>query len=396
MVHVFLNCDEYLTSLRVAELKAALGDPEFASLNCTEVSGERTPGPEILALASLMPFLSERRLVIASGYLKGLHRRMRPAKKGAAEDIDDDDAAGSADADDSPAGAGSAYQEAAAFLLGLRRLPESADLVLIDDGIDARSPLVTGFRLPNPIDGESTAPGLSRLALEPGFIVHKLAAPENRGKDDGLTQWILGEARRREIDIEYEAARLLAQYVGSDLRRLGNELDKLALFRPGKAIVEKQVRAQVADTSEERFYNFTSAVIQADSRTAFRVLADLWRADENAFGLLSAIASEYRTLLRVKVLMQQGVREPVEMAKALGGRRPMADWRARNLMRDAGRFLSYSELEAVLERCFETNMAMISGEDQATQIELLVADLTGSLRTIGPSGVAGPVTQRTP
>lgn len=384
MVHLFLNCDEYLASLKVAELKAKLGDPQFASLNTTELAGERTSGAEVLALASLMPFLSERRMVIVTGYLKGLHRRMRPPKKGDPAPADDaapaneDTAEASTEIDDSPAATGSAYQEAAVFLLGLRHLPETADLVLIDAGIDKRSPLLAGFRLPNPIDGESSVLGLLKLGLEPGFLLHNLSAPENKPySGDDLTQWILAEAKRRAIEIDYSAAQLLAQFVGGDLRRLGHELEKLALFRPGKSIVLEQVRAQVADTSEERFYKLTSALVQRDGREAFRILADLWRAEENPFGLLAAIASNYRTLLRVKALVQQGVREPAELAKTLSTRNAkVSEGRARNLIKDAGRFLAYSELEAILERCFDANMAMISGEDQATQIEILIADLT--------------------
>jgi DNA polymerase III delta subunit len=75
MIYFFLHCDEFLTTQRLAEIKRALGDPEMASINTTELN-EKTSAGEILAQASAMPFLSERRLVIVRGFLVNLDKRM--------------------------------------------------------------------------------------------------------------------------------------------------------------------------------------------------------------------------------------------------------------------------------------------------------------------------------
>ncbi len=63
MVYLLLDCDEYLGAQRLAKLSAALGDPEMAGLNTTELAGGKTSAAEILGHAAMMPFLTPRRLV---------------------------------------------------------------------------------------------------------------------------------------------------------------------------------------------------------------------------------------------------------------------------------------------------------------------------------------------
>jgi hypothetical protein len=46
MVLLLLNADEYLAAERIAAAKAALGDPEMASLNTAELTGgQASPQP---------------------------------------------------------------------------------------------------------------------------------------------------------------------------------------------------------------------------------------------------------------------------------------------------------------------------------------------------------------
>ena len=110
----------------LADLKAALGDPELASLNIAELAPGQVDPVRLLAEAALMPFLAEKRLLIVRGYLDALDKRMAAAK-----------APGSA-----------AFLEAADLLTRLPAAPETCDLVFVDAAVDKRRGLYKGFTLP--------------------------------------------------------------------------------------------------------------------------------------------------------------------------------------------------------------------------------------------------------
>ncbi len=136
MIYLFLDADDYLLSRRLVVLKAAMGDPEMADLNVTELAGNRTDTADILYHAGTMPFLAERRLVIVREYLSQLDKRMA-ASKGT-------DSA--------------AHNEAARLFVEIFDLPASNDLVFVDNGVDKRRHLWKGFA------GEKGAtPGLADL-----------------------------------------------------------------------------------------------------------------------------------------------------------------------------------------------------------------------------------------
>ena len=63
MIFLFLNADEYLTSRRVAELKAALGDPELAGLNPEAIEG-----------------LTENQEIVSGGF-KAISRELEDGKR---------------------------------------------------------------------------------------------------------------------------------------------------------------------------------------------------------------------------------------------------------------------------------------------------------------------------
>lgn len=343
MVHLFLNCDEYLASREIAALKAALGDPEMASLNITEVQGEKSNAAEILAQASMMPFLSERRMLIVTGYLAHLARRLKASK------------------DES----GAAWQEAAAFLGALPTLPETCDLVLIEPTLDADSQLRKGLSV-----GEGAAkrrvPGLTDLAKQEGIRAHSLKTPQEREMPD----WVRTRAAELKIAIAPPAAQLLAQFVGADLRRVGNELEKLATYAGKRTITADDVRLLVADTSEQKFFHLTGAIENRDSKQAFRVLNELLNEGQPAIMLLAAITNRMRKLIQAKVALEKRL-PATEVAKAAG----VSESQVRYLVEAVARY-SYAQLDDIMERLLAANVAMVTGGDQTTELELLVADLT--------------------
>lgn len=344
MIYFFLDADEYLVSRRVTGVKRALGEAEMADLNTSTLEGNRTNAAEILYMADTMPFLAERRLVIVNGYLAHLDKRMS-ASKGTD---------------------GAAYEEAAKLLIGLLDPPETSDLIFIDAGVDKRRHLWKGFSQSRD-SGDRKVAGLADLIKEGKIAQEELATPDAKA----LPGWINRTAKDLGIAIDGGAVQTLANFVGGDLRRLENELQKLASYASGRKIVAADVSAMVSDASEALIWDLTDALGQRDGRKAMRAIHELRRGDANAFYLLTMIARQYRILIKVKDAVRQGGGNEYDIAKAVG-ESPFPVKKAMGQIRA----YQMAELETIMDRLLRADFAMKTGADAETELDVLVAELT--------------------
>lgn len=344
MVLLLLNADEYLAAERIAAAKAALGDPEMASLNTAELTGGQTSPAAILGEALLMPFLADKRLVIVRGYLDHLDKRMGQSKSAES----------------------TAYTEAADLLTRVHDVPDTCDLIFVDNAVDKRRGLWKGFSAGTDSQTRKVA-GLEALIKAGAIQSEELTTPDPKRT---LPGWIQQRARARNIAIGGDAVTVLADFVGPNLRQLDNELEKLSLYALGRPITAQDVRAMVSDASEELIWNLTDGLGQRNPRGAMRALRELRRNDESPIGLLAAIARQYRLLILVKTAMQ-GDNDENTIAKRLGEN----PYPVRKAMQLAPRY-TFAELEAVMAALLEADMAMKTGASQDTELDLLVAELT--------------------
>jgi len=350
VVYLFLNADEYLLSQRLAELKAALGDPELAGLNIAELGPSQVDPTRLFAEASLMPFLAEKRLLIVRGYLDSLDKRMAASKL--------------------PGGA--AFQEAADLLARLPQTPETCDLVFVDAAVDKRRGLFKGMVTSSGDahgQAERKVPGLESLAKSGIVQMVDLPTPDVKA----LPAWIQQHARSRKINIQPDAVALLATFVGRNLRQLDNELEKLSLYAFGRAVNAQDVRAMVADASEEMIWNLTDGLCQRNGGKAMTALRELRRSDQAPLALLGAITRQYRLLIQVKTMMSSGVTAADKIAEAIGEKK--STYPVEKAQKLVGLY-SFEDLDAIMDRLLETDMAMKTGGDADTVLDILVADLT--------------------
>lgn len=132
-----------------------------------------------------------------------------------------------------------------------------------------------------------------------------------------LTDHIIAEAENRGLKLSAQLANQLAQYAGSDLWRVTNELEKLSLYaqatqqKPTAEIIDQLVN----DASVPKIFDLTDALGKRQSDQALKILNKT--DEEGSFGLLAMIASHFRNLL----LIADGQRrnEPRDrLAKTLG------------------------------------------------------------------------------
>jgi len=314
MLYLLYGPDEYSIQQTIAGLKAEMGPPELVALNTTVLDGRRTSVAEIAAAADAVPFLAQHRLVIVEGLLA----QISAGSNGSAR-------------------------------LGdyLERLPETTRLVLVEENADGRSAVVRRIR---------------QLEAQGRALVREFE-PLDRG---ALIRWVQGRAGR----IEPPAATRLAELVGSDLRLLSQEIDKLlAYVGEERAIAVADVEALCSYTPEANIFHMVDALGRRDRQTALRLLHRLLDEGQAALYLLAMITRQFRILLSIKDLDQR--RTP---SAAIQSQLKLHPFVVDKGQRQARNF-SLAQLERTYHRLVEIDVASKTGQmDPALALDLFVVE----------------------
>lgn len=159
-----------------------------------------------------------------------------------------------------------------------------------------------------------------------------------------LPKWISQAAETRGKKMAPQAARMLAEWVGTDLTRLDGEIRKLVLYvGDRKEISADDVSAVAVATGGYKPFALTNAIGNRDTRKALTILASM----------LTSRGEEIKTL----GMLAWHVRKNVSQA------RPNSPAAAK-ARRDTRKLLS-------------SDLAIKSGADSATTMQLLVMNLCG-------------------
>ncbi|MDQ2657142.1 MAG: DNA polymerase III subunit delta, partial [Bacteroidota bacterium] len=84
--------------------------------------------------------------------------------------------------------------------------------------------------------------------------------------------FVAGYAHEKKISIDDRAVMALCEYVGNDLHRLTNELDKLVIASKGGAITVEHVMSGVGVSKEYNIFELQKAIIRKDTLLANRIV----------------------------------------------------------------------------------------------------------------------------
>ena len=336
MFYVLHGEDEFSRSEILAEMKAKMGDPAMADLNTTVLDGRKVTLAELMHVCDTVPFLADRRLVI----IEGLLTRLEGGAKGKAHK-----------AEEHPAWKKEYLEELTAYL---KRLPETTRLVFVE--------------------GESISPNhpVLKMALadkERGY------AREFRLPTSGkLRRWITDRVQRKGGEIEASAAEELAAFVGSDLRLLDQELDKLISYvDKARPISKADVHLLVSYVQQANVFEMVDSLGRRDSEQAIKLLHRLLESGEHPLSLLGMIVRQFRIMIQVKDLAERGV-SPSKIDTELGLHRFVAEKGLRQ-----SRNFSMEQLETIYRKLLETDLAIKTGQmDQVLALDILIVGLSKS------------------
>ena len=348
MIYLLHGPDEWLRSERLAALRAALGPREMGELSTTWLDGRKTRVAEVCYHADVVPFLTERRLVIVSSLLAQFKRRQPAGKK---KEAGKPSAAGE---DTGEEGGAASSADRDALIAYLAHVPPSTDLALVETET-----------VPS---NDRVYKEIARLAAAGQADIVACEAPAERD----LPEWVIRRAKAKGGAIEPAAAFDLASSVGRNLRLLENELDKLLAYRDRSGPIRREdVRALTPYVQEANIFDMVDAIGQQNTAQAVRLLHDLEQGGAAALYVLSMIVRQFRILVQVSDQMSQGLTAD-EIAKAIG----LHPFPTQKAMQQARRW-SMAALQAAYDRLLDADLAIKTGKMPDTlAVELAVVELS--------------------
>jgi len=155
-----------------------------------------------------------------------------------------------------------------------------------------------------------------------------------------------------------------------NLYQLQNDLTKMLAHRTGDELTIEDINACLSETIETNTFAMLDAIGKNRKDEAFRLLHDMIRSGENAYRLLSTIASQMELMLCVKELRQEG-RSPLEIKSELG----VHELRIKKALAFSEKF-STGELKAILMNIYKVDNQIKTGIlDSEMALEMMIAEI---------------------
>jgi DNA polymerase-3 subunit delta len=324
VVYVLYGDNEIGLKEGLARLRAGFGDPATVDLNTTTFDGAQVTPSDLRAASSAFPFLGTVRAVLI------------------------ENATGSA--------GGRALIDKLADILP--DLPDWARVIFVETGAgdEQEGPRPRALKKLVKLIGQD--PRGQALAFEPP-------------KD--AAGWIATRAKDYRAAIEPEAARLLAERIGGDLRLADSEIAKLATYSGGaRAITAADVELLTPYTAEANVFHMVDALGQRNGPVALRLLRKLLDDGEEPLVVFGMIVRQYRLLIQMKEHLASGG-SAYSAASALGVRPFVAD-----KLKVQCEPYSMGALERIYRHLLETDLAIKTGQmEPALALDVLVSRLAG-------------------
>jgi DNA polymerase-3 subunit delta len=211
-----------------------------------------------------------------------------------------------------------------------------------------------------------------------------------RVEESDAVRWVGEEAGRRSVTIEPDAARELVDALGADMMLVASEFEKLSLYAQGKMLALPQtaslappnitlgdVETMVLAAKQRSLYELTDAISRRDRPAALALLHGLLNASDGgedaAIGHLYMLARTFRQML---VIVEKNVRDSRAIWSVLWQGFRMPPFAADDLIRQARRYKSRSDLTRALRQIARADLEIRSSPpDKKLVLERLVLNL---------------------
>lgn len=137
-------------------------------------------------------------------------------------------------------------------------------------------------------------------------------------KDYNLTEWIAGYVRSEGYEITSKAAALLGEFLGNDLSRIVNELDKLAIvLEKGTKISDIHIEENIGISKDYNVFELVNAIAIRDTLKAFQI-ADYFEKNPKDHSIIVVIPSVFKLFTNMMRVHFAPNKSPEAIASSVG------------------------------------------------------------------------------
>jgi DNA polymerase-3 subunit delta len=209
------------------------------------------------------------------------------------------------------------------------------------------------------------APGkLSRAVKAAKGEVHEFEAPKARE----MPRVLVADAKRLGFGLDPGAARVLVERMGANPVRLGQELERLALWaEEGGEVTAADLDAMISDTSEAAVWSLSDALLERDPAKALAIGERLIDQGENVTGLIYGLASRLRKACDAVARLEEGM-APGQVESSLD----MHPYAAKQLVARV-KDVSLDDLREATEMLADLEVWCRGGSDYGDELALTLA-----------------------
>lgn len=189
-----------------------------------------------------------------------------------------------------------------------------------------------------------------------------------------LNGWVMARAKAIGFSLENAAVDYLVLNTGANLQQLNAELVKLAAYAGHGGVIKlEDAEMLVVRSVEQNVFAMIDEVVRLQMDKALSMLYELLKQREEPIKIIALIARQFRIILQVKALAEQGYSQH-QMASKLG----LHPYAVR-IAEQQGRSLNASKLATVLDQLADLDYRMKTGRvDKVLGLELFLLRLNAS------------------
>ena len=226
----------------------------------------------------------------------------------------------------------------------IKSMPETVCFVFVESEVDKRSKMYKAVK-------------------DTGRVVEL-----GRQDEKTLLLWLAGNMKREGRRIKQSTAEYMLSRTGTDMENLEREMEKLFSYTLGRnEITVADIDAICTTQITNKIFDMIEAVATRQQRKALDYYYDLLALKEPPMRILYLLARQFRLLLQVKDLMNQGADKSTIAKKA--GLHPFV---AGKYMQQSRSF-TMKELKGIMEEAADTEEAVKTGRLSDTMsVELFI------------------------
>jgi DNA polymerase III subunit delta len=265
-VYLLMGVEQHLIDTTIKRILKAMPDIDESSVIRFDL--DETPVEVVLEEADTLPFLEDRKLIIANN---------------------------------------------ASFLKAADKSKEKVvhNITLLESWLQNPSPTATVLFLApyEKLDGRKK---IVKVLQNNAVVVEAMPLT---GRD--LTTWIQNEAGTNGIKIDPDIAQFLVDTAGDSLLTLSNEIAKIGMYMNRKGEVTREIIENLVPRLPEMdVFRLTDAYMTGDVKRTITIYHDLLRNGEEPIMLTSLIAGQIRLMIHVTSLVKKGYQQQ-QIAKTL-------------------------------------------------------------------------------